>query len=69
MGWFGFGDAEKSSGDTGKVSDVKVSVKVDKGGDVRHVLVNESRGNPHQNHGHYYDKGKSGWGKSTKGRG
>lgn len=69
MSWFSFGDGEKSDGETGKVSDVKVSAKSDSSGRITDVLVNESRGNPHSNHSHYYEKSSGFWGKSTKGRG
>lgn len=69
MGWFGFGGGEKSDGDSGKVSDVKVNVKTDGGGKVTDVLVSESRSNPHSNHSHYYEKSSGGWGKSSKGKG
>ena len=69
MGWFSFEPAEESSGDTGEVSDVKVSVKTDNSGKVSDVLVNRSGGNPHNNHDHYYEK-SGGWFESkTKGKG
>jgi hypothetical protein len=58
----------RSDGGTGKVSDVKVNVKTDSKGRVSDVLVSKG-GNAHKNHDHYYDKGKSGWGKSKKGNG
>lgn len=69
MGWFGFGSGEKSDGDTGKVSSVKVSVKTDSGGKATDVIVSESRGNPHSNHTHYYEKSSGGWGSHKKGKG
>ena len=68
MGWFGFGSGEKSDGDTGKVSDVKVDVKTDSSGKVSDVMVSRG-GNPHKNHEHYYEKSNGSWGKSTKGKG
>jgi len=69
MSWFSFGSGESSDGDTGKVSDVKVSVKVDRDGHVSDVLVNRSGGNPHTNHEHLYEKSSGWWGSSTKGKG
>ena len=68
MGWLGFGKSEKSSGSTGKVSSVSLNVHTEKSGKVSDVLVSKG-GNPHMNHEHYYDKGRTGWGKSTKGKG
>ena len=69
MGWFGFGSGEESSGDTGEVSDVKVNVKTDKSGEVTHVMVNRSGGNPHKHHEHYYKHSSGTWGSKTKGKG
>lgn len=69
MGWFGFGKGQMSSGSTGKVSDVSVNVKTNSAGKATDVLVGKSGGNSHSNHTHYYDKGKTGWGSSKKGKG
>lgn len=69
MGWFGFGSGEKSDGETGKVSDVKVNVKTDSSGKAAEVMVNKSHGNPHLNHDHYYEKSSGLWGVRTKGKG
>lgn len=65
MGWNGFGSAEKSSGETGKVSDVQVNVKTDNSGKVTEILVSSSS-NPHKSHDHYYEKSSGNWGKSSK---
>lgn len=69
MGWLDFFSADESSGDTGKVSDVKVNIKTDKGGNVSDILVNRSGGNSHKNHSHYakVNKGKSYSSKKGKG--
>ena len=69
MGWFGFGHAEKSSGSTGRISNVKTNVKSDSRGTANHVLVSESSGNPHANHTHFYKKSSGSWGATKKGKG
>lgn len=69
MGWLGFGGGEKSSGDSGKVSNVEVNVKTDRSGRVKDVLVSESGRNAHKNHTHYYKKSSGSWSSSKKGKG
>jgi len=62
MGWLGdwFSDAERSDGDTGKVDNVDVKIKVNDTKEVSDVLV--SKHNSKETHDHYYkiDKDKSG---------
>ena len=59
MGWFGFGDAERSDGDSGKTSDAWVSVKTGDDGQVTDVIVGPSG---ESDHDHYWnvDDGQSG---------
>ena len=68
VGWFSFGSGQKSSGKSGKVSNVKVTAKTSRSGKVTDVLVSHS-GNPHKNHVHYYQKSSGWWGSSKKGKG
>ena len=68
MGWSDFFSGEKYDGDSGKVSNVDVNVKVDKGGHVTDILVNEGRGNSRANHDHYYEKSSGWWGSHHKGK-
>lgn len=68
MGWLGdwFEDAERSDGDTGKISDTDIKIKISDDGKVSDILV--SKHGSKETHDHYYktNQGKSGSVKRVK---
>jgi len=70
MGWLkNWVSGEKSDGGSGKTTPVKLNIKTDESGKVKHVLVNESGGNPDANHTHFFEQSSGTWGSSSKGDG